>query len=202
VRSGVGGGRRGHGPVFGAAEEPADAGGFDLLQPSLLLRAEAGIGLVRQWLATILRAQGGAPEVAREWWTELRNAAVIARQPGQTVGGRAIVGRIEFVGGLTPIASLERIDQRTADADARHESDAGEHLSREPRDTRRLTTEPHRDGRVAGRPGQRRLVFFFPGFWLAHDAGLPSVRTIRTRFWRSPAPKRSSAAANSRSTIM
>src|SRR5690606_33578271 len=48
------GARRGHGPILGAAEEPADAGGFDLLQPSLLLRAEAGIGLVRQWLATIL----------------------------------------------------------------------------------------------------------------------------------------------------
>ena len=65
--------------------------------------------------------------------------------------------------------------------------------------------QAHRRCRLAGQRHGAVLAgrlrrFLLSGF--AHDAGLPSVREIRTRFWLRSAPKRSSAAAKSRSTIM
>ena len=108
---------------------------------------------------------------------------------------------------------LKRIDQRAADTNAGDQTETGQHLAREPGDAWRLGTQPHRRGRFSGqRPGiivglrlgfQPGLAaFLLIGIDLAHDAGLPSVREMRTRFWSLSAPKRSSAAANSRSMIM
>ena len=210
ARSGCGGG------AIVAAPGAVDAvGRFSVPLKSLLTRAvsiscrrrcssalKPGLGMVRQRLAAILRAEDGTAEVAGQRRAKLRHTAVVAGQARQAVGGRPVFGRIEFFGGLAAVARLKGVDQRSAQAHARHETDAGEHLARQPRNARSLRTKPHRGGRVGGRPGQRRVLILFPGFRLAHDAGLPSVRVIRTRFWWSPAPKRSSAAANRRSTIM
>ena len=98
------------------------------------------------------------------------------------------------------------IDQRATDPEAGDQADAGQHLAGKPGDARRVCPQPHR-GRTEWFASQRlglAIVFllFFPWIDIAHDAGLPSVRTMRTRFWFRSTPRRSSAAAKSRSTIM
>jgi hypothetical protein len=45
---------------------------------------------------------------------------------------------------------LKRINERPADADARDETDAGEHFARQPRNARRFGTQPHWSSRIAG----------------------------------------------------
>ena len=92
---------------------------------------------------------------------------------------------------------LQGEEQRAADADGRDGAKTEEHLARKPRHGRPAGSQPHLLRRPVASRGPRRLVMRGVG----HDCGLPSVRTMRTFFWCSP-PSRSSAAANSRSTIM
>ena len=114
---------------------------------------------------------------------------------------------------IAAVPGLERVDQRAAEAEARDQRQPGERLARQAGDARRLRPQAHGRGALAGqRPGVifgfrhvRRpsaLTFFLLGIEIVHDAGLPSVREMRTRFWVLAAPKRNSAAAKRRSTIM
>ena len=89
---------------------------------------------------------------------------------------------------------LQREEKGAADAKRGGCAKAEQHLARQARDGRPADTQPHLLRR-AGRP-----ALFLPGS-VGHDCGLPSVRTTRTVCWCLP-PSLSSAAANSRSTIM
>ena len=196
-------------PAFRSGEETAGARGLDFLKAALLFRADAGIGRGRPGcghrLSAILGTKDRPAEVTGKRGTELWHATVISRQAGQSVSGRAVLGRIEFVVRPTGVAGLKRVDQRTSEPDAGDKTEAGENLPRQPGDAGRFGPQPHRrrPDRLAGQ-GLRIVVrhFLIPGRVLAHEVGLPSVRTILTRFCSRPEPKRSSAAANRRSTIM
>ena len=205
-------------PGFGGREQPGGPRGLGFLKSALFLLADAGIGHGHRrrghGLAGVLRAEDRAAEIAGERRAELRHAGIVLRQIGEAVRRRAVVGGIEFLTLIAAVPGLERVDQRAAEAEARDQREPGERLARQPGDARRLRPQPHGRGTLAGqRPGvivrillARRfglLAFFLLGIELvAHDAGLPSVREMRTRFWVLAAPKRSSAAANSRSTTM
>ena len=140
-------------------------------------------------------------EIAGQRRAELRRvprqAGVVSRQVGEPVRRRAIVGVVEFGAGGLAIAAARR---RTARRRSRPRRRAPRPIStlRESRVTRGRSGRSRiscGDPRAAVRT--RSLVLRCVG----HDCGLPSVRTMRTFFWGSP-PSRSSAAANSRSTIM
>ena len=124
-----------------------------------------------------------------ELWNVFRQPRVIARQSGETVGGGLRVGVIEFrrePGAPALLQGEKGQPENGGDGNARERN---QHAAREPRHLRALGPQPQFLG---------ELLFMLRR---AHIAGLPSLRTIRTTFWES-APKRSSAAANSRSTIM
>ena len=139
-------------------------------------------------------------EIAGQRRAELRNGArktrIVARQVGEAIRCRSIVGVVEFgAGGL--MLGLQGEEQRAADPNGRDGAEAEEDFAGEPRHGRPAGAQPHFLRRPIASRRPRRL--FMRG--VGHDCGLPSVRTMRTFFWCSP-PSRSSAAANSRSTIM
>ena len=159
----------------------------------------------RHRLASVLCVEDRATEIARQRRPQLRHTRIVLWQTREPVWRRAIVGGIQLFVGLAAVTGLERIDERGADAGAGDESQPRQHFSRNSRHAGRFRTQSHRSGGFACQ--RQRAVFrlrriFLRGFALAHDAGLPSVREIRTRFWFLSEPKRSSAAANNRSTIM
>jgi hypothetical protein len=89
---------------------------------------------------------------------------------------------------------LQRYKKGEADAKRGGRAKAEQHRARQARNGRPANTQPHLLRRT-GRP-----ALFLAGS-VSHDCGLPSVRTTRTVCWCLP-PSLSSAAANSRSTIM
>src|SRR5690606_536920 len=113
----------------------------------------------------------------------------------------AVVGRIEFFASRSRIAGLERIDQRAPDTEKSDGSDAGQHLAGQAGDTRRFSTQPHGCGGIGDgvvcHDGESPVAL--AGCAAAACSGV--MRTILTTCWRSPLPRRSSAAPNSRSTI-
>ena len=168
-----------------------------LLGDALLLWILAGRRHAGRWRAGI---DDRPAEIAGKRRAELgsgfRQARIVARQIGEAIRGHAIAGVVEFgPGGLVLRPKSE--EQRAADADGRNRAKAEEHLAGEPRDRRAAGPQPHLLRRPIAVGRSRRLVMR----GVVHDCGLPSVRTIRTFCWGSP-PSRSSAAANSRSTIM
>ena len=88
-----------------------------------------------------------------------------------------------------------RVAERARDREGRHGAKRNQHLARETRNARPLAPKSQ-----IGRHGRRRCRFLFFRF-VRHDRGLPSVRTMRTRRSLSLSPRRSSAAANRRSTM-
>jgi hypothetical protein len=187
-------------PCLGGGEQLRVACRFPLLRPALFLRAGAGRSgrrgdpRRRHGLAGILRVEDRAAEIAGQRRAEFGHAAIILRQAGQPVRRGAVVGGNQFLTLIAAMPGLERIDQRAADADTGGEAKTSQHLARQAGDARRLGAQPHRRDRLAGqRPGhhlppawqarsiQLATIFLF-GMFLAHDAGLPSVREMRTRF--------------------
>src|SRR3546814_19743955 len=106
-------------------------------------------------LAASLRAKDRTAEVAGKRRAKLRHTAVVAGQARQAVGGRPVFGRIELFGGLAAVPRLKGVDQRSAQAHARHETAAGKPLARQPRNQPRLTTKPHRLGTILRPPRPR-----------------------------------------------
>lgn len=139
-------------------------------------------------------------EIAGQGRSELGNAAlqpgIVVRQIGEAVRRVAVVGVVKLRADC-PQMRLQGEEQRAADADGRDSAKTREHSTRKPCHGRSAGSQPHLLRRPITTRWRRRL--FMRG--VCHDCGLPSVRTIRTFFWCSP-PSRSSAAANSRSTIM
>ena len=153
----------------------------------------------RNRLSALLGVEDRSAEIAGKWRTEHRTG-VVAGQVVQSIGGIAVLGRIKFVAASAIVGRLKRVDQGAADPERSDQTEAGENAAREPRDARRGSPEAHRFGRIVGRRVERH--FRFAGVVdVAHDPGLPSVRTILTVCWRSPLPSRNSAAAKMRSTI-
>ena len=90
---------------------------------------------------------------------------------------------------------LEGVDQRAANTETRHDADPSQHLARQAGYSGRLRPQAHAGDRLTDE--RQRAVFTFrirpdiavrrPNFFpsratfVAHDAGLPSVRDIRTR---------------------
>ena len=125
------------------------------------------------------------------------------------------VGCGDFLDRLAMVSGLERVNERTADTETGREAKPGQHLAREAGHARQFWAQPH--GRY-GVADQRPFVICSPLFlgrriWphtlflsgidgVAHSAALPSERVMRTRVCFLAEPKRSSAAPNSRSTIM
>ena len=103
------------------------------------------------------------------------------------------------------IAAALFVPVQVVKPDAGDQAEPCQHLTRQPRHTRRLGPQPHWRG-TGGFAGQGLRIVVrgipTPGRALAHEVGLPSVRVMRTRRCRSPEPNLSSAAAKSRSTIM
>src|SRR5260370_617790 len=128
----------------------------------------------------------------------MRSGLVVRRSTlpiGKAVRRRAIVGVVEFRACDLP-AGLQSEKQRAGDCDGRYETKSNKNLAGEPHDRRPIRPKAHFQPLRVSRKSLRRVTRD-----IGHECGLPSVRTIRTFFWYSP-PSRSSAAANSRSTIM
>jgi hypothetical protein len=157
----------------------------------------------RDWdiLAALLRGDDRAAEVAGKWRAEFRRLAVVARPRCDCLGGGAAVGAIEFLG-LLLARRLERVDQRAADAEAGGDAYEGQRLARQPHDARRIA--PKLEGlRVGARRSRCGCLGRGIAGGIGHGRPLrPSSRTMRTRCSLRRSPRRSSAAANSRSTTM
>src|SRR5262249_51216080 len=124
------------------------------------------------------------------------DAGIISRQGGQAVGRGLVFGVVEFGSATGLLISLiESPDQRSGDRNGGDSYESRQHLAGKPHDRWPFTAQAQPGNRLAA---LARLSLF--GF--VHHASLPSVRTIRTRRSEPRAPRRSSAAANRRSTIM
>src|ERR1700719_3483747 len=155
-----------------------------------------------------LRVEHRPAEVARQWRSERRssrfrrewvitgNAGIVTRQGGETVRRRLVLGVVELrpAAGLV-VSLIERPDQRARDCDPGDTREAHQHLAREPCHRRPF-------GAQAQLPHKVAVTLRLSLFLLAHHASLPSVRTTRTRRSEPLSPRRRSAAANRRSTIM
>ena len=199
----VGGGaarcrRSGKRPRLGLEEDAARARSF-LLGEATLLRGIHG-RLDRRGddrLSAILRAQDGAAQVARQRWSKPR-AGIVARQPGESIGRGPVGGGIEFLVAGAGIAGLQRVDQGAAEADRRDQADPRQRLAGQSGDAGRVAAQTHR------RRGVTRTLFCLKAVRIVragHYDGLPSLREILIFCWRSPLPRRSSAAPKRRSTI-
>jgi len=179
-------------PCLGAGEQPADASSVEFLKPVLFPGADAGNGL---WpgqgnrLATFLAVEDRPPEIARQRRTQLRHAGIIPRQPLQAVRRGAVLGAEQLGGSGVIPAPLQGENQRAANPGAGDDAQTGQYHARQTGDARGLGPQPHigtcifRSGFVCvvgcaacQRPFIRRLI-------IVHDAGLPSVRTMRMRCW-------------------
>ena len=118
---------------------------------------------------------------------------------GEAIGCSAVVGRVQLAAAAAGSVGLERVDQRRAETEADDEPDASQRLARQPHDARCLGAQPHRARGCRGAAGQWGALVLAS---VVHEAGRPSVRVMRTRRSAEPLPKRSSAVANMRSTIM
>ena len=167
------------------------------LSDALLLWILAGCWHAGRWRAGI---GDRFAEIAGKRRAELGNVfrqpCVVARQIGEAIRGHPVARVVKFRSGGLALRS-ESQEQRAADPNGRSRAETDQDLAGEPRDGCPAGSQPHFLWRPTAVRRPRRL--FMRG--VAHDCGLPSVRTMRTFCWGSP-PSRSSAAANNRSTIM
>ena len=143
--------------------------------------------------------EDGAAKIARQRRAELRNVlwqtCVVFRQRRKTVWRCLVVRVEEFLATLlAALACAERPDERAQDREAGDPCEAGQHFARQAHDLWALGPEAKAGCGLS--PG----VVVAPAFCVVAHRGLPSVRTIRTFCCLSP-PRRSSAAAKSRSTM-
>ena len=148
-------------------------------------------------LAFILRTHDRTAEVARQRRAEFRDAGVVFRQAGEPVRRRTVFGAVEFGRRLAGTAiDIECSKQRGHDGDGADAAERDEHFARQTRDARLLGPQAQFGVDIGGRWGRCVCHQNNPGLC----PGLPSVRTIRTRFSLSLSPSLSSAAAKRRST--
>jgi len=172
---------------------------FLLRESALLCRVDRRSNRWRyDRLAAVLRIEDRSTEIARQRGAESR-AGIVAWQIGETISGGAVARRVKFFVRRAAVSSLKGVDQRAAKARASDQADRHQCLARQAGDTRRLATQPHRSRDVARSSHCLAMVALIIG--VAHDEGLPSLRTILTVCCRLPLPSRSSAAPKSRSTI-
>ena len=178
----------------GRREEAARERRLLFLGGPLLFRVGRRHRHPRRWRAGV---QDRRAEVAGKRRAQLRNAArqvaVVARQAREPVGRRSVVGVVKLGARRLPLR-LQGEEQGGADPGRGDGAEACQHPAGKAHHRGSPRTQAHVLGWASGLRGSF-------GRRVGHDCGLPSVRTMRTFFWRSP-PRRSSAAANSRSTIM
>src|SRR5262249_52389195 len=138
-----------------------------------------------------------AAEIAGQRGTEYRNAArkprVVTRQRRKSIGRWLVLGVVKLARTRRFfLALVEREDQRAGDRHCRNCGERHEHSLRDARD--RCSLGPQ------AQVGCNLALAAVPMF--AHQNSLPSVRTMRTRLSDPRSPRRSSAAAKRRSTIM
>src|SRR6516164_7831396 len=199
-RSFFGGGARYHGrrrdvlPGAGRGEQMAGARGFIFLRAALLL----GINRHRRRTRN-LRVEHGAAEVAWQRRPKRRHIpghpGIVPWQRREAVRRRLVAGVVEFAtpGRFGP-SLVKRPYQGTGHRDRSDRCQPHQDLEREPRHWRPLRPKAQFGGDITVSDGLPLL--------LAHHPSLPSVRTMRTRRSEPRSPRRSSAAANRRSTIM
>ena len=140
--------------------------------------------------------EDGAAEIARQRRAKLRNVrwqtCVVLRQRRKTVWRCLVVRVEEFLATLlAALAGAERPDERAQNREAGDPCEAGQHFARQAHHLWALGPE--------AKAGRGLVVVALLRLVVAHR-GLPSVRTMRTFCCLSP-PRRSSAAAKSRSTM-
>jgi superfamily II DNA/RNA helicase len=173
---------------IGRREEFGRARRLPLLADALLLRIDGG---GRREMP--LRREDRPAEIAGERRAELRDvlwqARIVARQSGEAVGGGSDFGVVE-------LRRLPRAPALLQGVEGHAENGGGGDARK--RDQRAARKARHRRalGPQAQLPGE-----FLLALRRAHIDGLPSLRIMRTILCES-APKRSSAAAKSRSTII
>ena len=141
--------------------------------------------------------EDGAAEIARKRRAKLRDTRwetrIVLRQRRKTVWRCLVVRVEEFLAALlAALAGVERPDERAQDREAGDACEAGQHFARQAHHLWALGPEAKAGRGLVPVVTLLRLV-------VAHR-GLPSVRTMRTFCCLSP-PRRSSAAAKSRSTM-
>ena len=171
----------------------AGAGGLAFLGDALLRRIKSRA----RWNGGV-RIEHGPATIPRQGRSEPRHACIVRRQGGETIGRRLIAGIEQFLGRLlAPPVAVERPDERAQDREAGCAREAGQHFAGEAHHARALGPETKACGRIL--PWVVALLAAVARHIVAH-LGLPSVRTMRTLCCLSP-PRRSSAAAKSRSTM-
>ncbi len=186
-----------------AGEEMAGARGLSLLRQLLLGwiglagRGHAGChARTRRAGAALGGIQDRAAQIPRQRRSQLRRAGrrsrIVLRQRREAIGPRLAVGRVELgFGGRSAMAAHRPRDGRH-NSDATNGAEANQHLARETGDRNRILAEAQ----------CCCDLFLRRGDGLVHDDHRASVRIIRTCRSAPLPPMRSSAAANSRSTIM
>ncbi len=161
---------------IGRGEQMTGAGGLLLLRKMLSLRRCS----VRHPHA---RCRGAcihdrpAEVTGQRWaqpWNGVRQVRIIARQTGKAFGHCSIVGVVKFRTrrlGMRP----QRDEERASDTGARHQPQAQQHFARNTHYRRTCGPQAHFAGMRA-----IRVLITVAGRIVAHDCGLPSLRTMRT----------------------